>query len=72
MAFSRQVVDIVVGGLIAGLVTFLLSAVAPRIAVTAGVLFAGMYYFSRNPWASQNPEEINDAIDDLYDRFLPF
>jgi hypothetical protein len=31
-----------------------------------------MYYFSRNPWGSQRGDEYNEAIDDLYDRYLPF
>lgn len=72
MSFAHQVIDIVISGLVAGLVTFLVSSVAPRVAITVGVLFAGIYYFSRNPWASQNPEEINELIDGIYDRLLPF
>ena len=28
--------------------------------------------YSRNPWGSQRGDEYNEAIDDLYDRYLPF
>lgn len=72
MSFAHQLVDIFISGLIAGLSAFLFSAVAPRLAVTIGVILASMYYFSRNPWGSQSGDEINDQIDDLYERYLPF
>jgi hypothetical protein len=72
MSFSHQLTDIVVSGLIAGISTFLFSAFVPQLAVTIGVILASMYYFSRNPWGSQNGDEINDQIDDLYGRYLPF
>lgn len=72
MSFLHQLVDILVSGLIAALSTFLLGAVAPGFAVTIGVILASMYYFSRNPWGSQNGQAINDRIDDLYERYLPF
>jgi len=65
-------VDVILSGLIAGLSSFLLSAFAPRLAVTIGVILASMYYFSRNPWGSQNGDAINDRLDDLYERHLPF
>ncbi|WP_049902687.1 hypothetical protein [Halococcus agarilyticus] len=68
MSIAHQVVDI----LVSGLSSFLLSAFAPQLAVTIGVILASMYYFSRNPWGSQNGEEINDQVDDLYERYLPF
>lgn len=72
MSFAHQLVDIIISGLIAGLSTFLFGAVAPELAVTLGVILASMYYFSRNPWGSQSGEEINERIDDLYERYLPF
>jgi hypothetical protein len=72
MSFAHQVVDILISGLIAGLSAFVFSAAAPRLAVTIGVILASMYYFSRNPWGSQNGNQINRQIDDLYERYLPF
>jgi hypothetical protein len=72
MSVAHQIVDVFVAGLIAGLSTFLVSALAPQFSVTLGVILASMYYFSRNPWGSQRGEEYNEAIDDLYDRYLPF
>jgi hypothetical protein len=72
MSFAHQVVDILISGLLAGLSAFVLSAAAPRFAVTIGVILASMYYFSRNPWGSQSGDEINAQIDDLYERYLPF
>ena len=72
MSVSHQIVDVFISGLIAGLSSFMLSAFAPRLAVTIGVILASMYYFSRNPWGSQSGDEINDRLDDLYDRYLPF
>jgi hypothetical protein len=72
MSLTHQIADILVGGLLAGLATFLLGAViAPYLAVAMGAFFAAMYYFSRNPWGSPNGDQYNDAIDDVYDRFLP-
>ena len=71
MSVAHQVVDVIVSGVIAGLSSFLLSAFAPGLAVTIGVILASMYYFSRNPWGSQNGDAINDQLDDLYDRYLP-
>lgn len=72
MSVAHQLVDVLVSGLIAGLSAFLLGAVVPQLSVTLGVIFASMYYFSRNPWGSQRGEEYNETIDDLYDRYLPF
>ena len=75
MSLLYQVVDIVVGGLIAGAMTFVLSAVTAdqQLAVTVGVILASMYYFSRNPWGSDPEEavEYNAKIDDVYGKFLP-
>ncbi|EMA49902.1 MULTISPECIES: hypothetical protein [Halococcus] len=72
MSVAHQIMDVFISGLIAGLSSFLLSAFAPRLAVTIGVILASMYYFSRNPWGSQNGDAINDRLDDLYDQYLPF
>jgi hypothetical protein len=72
MSVVHQIADVVVAGLIAGLATFMVGAVIPPSrALTIGVLFAAMYYFSRNPWGSPDGDRYNDAIDDLYDRYLP-
>ena len=71
MSVAHQMVDVLVSGLIAGLSSFLLSAFAPRLAVTIGVILASMYYFSRNPWGSPRGDAYNEWIDELYDRFLP-
>ena len=72
MSVAHQIVDVLVAGLIAGLSAFMIGAAAPQLGVTLGVIFASMYYFSRNPWGSRHGEEYNEAIDDLYDRYLPF
>ena len=50
MSVAHQIVDVLISGVIAGLSAFVLSAAAPRFAVTIGVILASMYYFSRNPW----------------------
>ncbi len=72
MSVAHQIVDVLVSGVIAGLSAFVLSAAAPRFAVTIGVIFASMYYFSRNPWGSQDGDALNRRIDDLYEPYLPF
>lgn len=72
MSVAHQMVDVFIAGLIAGLSAFVFGTVAPQLAVTLGVIFASMYYFSRNPWGSQRGDEFNKAIDDLYERYLPF
>lgn len=72
MSLSHQIADILVGGLVAGLATFVLGAlIPPYLAISMGAFFAAMYYFSRNPWGVQGGEEYNEAIDDVYDRYLP-
>ena len=72
MALKYQILDIVVGGLLAGIGTFVLSVVvAPYLAVALGAFFAAMFYFSRNPWGSPNGDQYNDVIDDVYERYLP-
>jgi len=72
MTFTHQVLDIVIGGVLAGLGTFVFGvAVQPSLAVALGAFFAAMFYFSRNPWGMQEGAELNDRIDDLYDRVLP-
>jgi hypothetical protein len=48
------------------------GAVAPRYALVIGVVLASSYYFSRNPWGSPEGDRINEYIDDVYDRYLPF
>ncbi|RNJ25458.1 hypothetical protein [Halosegnis longus] len=69
MGVLFQALDIVIAGILAGVTTFVLATVAPNVAVSVGVLAAGLYYFSRNPWGG-NGEEVNDAIDDVYARLL--
>lgn len=72
MSFKFQVVDILLGGLLAGVGTFVLGAVvSPSLAVTLGAFFAAMFYFSRNPWGSPDGAAYNDRIDDFYDQLLP-
>lgn len=72
MSLRYQIVDILLGGLLAGIGTFVLGElIAPYLAVALGTFFAAMFYFSRNPWGSPNGAEYNDAIDDFYDRYLP-
>ena len=69
MGLLYQTLDIVVAGVLAGVTAFVLTAVAPNVAVSVGVLAAGLYYFSRNPWGG-NGEDVNEAIDDVYARLL--
>lgn len=69
MVLLYQTLDIVIAGILAGVTTFALATVAPNVAVSVGVLAAGLYYFSRNPWGG-NGEEVNEAIDDVYARLL--
>lgn len=75
MSFLSQLLDVILGGLLAGLTTFALGAVVAdqQLAVTVGVILASMFYFSRNPWGTNEEQavEINDRIDALYDRILP-
>ena len=72
MSLKFQIVDILLGGLLAGAGTFVLSAVVrPSLAVALGAFFAAMFYFSRNPWGSPDGAAYNDRIDDFYDKFLP-
>jgi hypothetical protein len=75
MSLLYQIVDIVIGGLIAGAMTFVLTAVTAdqQLAVTVGVILASMYYFSRNPWGRDPREavEYNAKIDEVYGKFLP-
>ena len=70
MAFAYQLLDIVIAGILAGVTTFAIATVAPRIATDMGVLFAALYYFSRNPWGG-NGEEINAAVDEAYAALVP-
>jgi hypothetical protein len=72
MSFGHQVVDVLLSGAIAGVTTFLVGALAPRYALVIGVVLASSYYFSRNPWGSPEGDRINEYIDDVYDRYLPF
>ncbi|WP_256685028.1 hypothetical protein [Halococcus qingdaonensis] len=72
MSVAYQIVDVLIAGMVAGLSAFVLSAITPRFSVTIGVILASMYYFSRNPWGSQNGDDLNRRIDDLYERYLPF
>lgn len=75
MSFLSQLLDVIIGGLIAGLSTFMIGfAVADQqLAVTVGVILASMFYFSRNPWGTNREQAaaINDQIDALYERILP-
>ena len=72
MSLTHQIADIVIGGVLAGVATFVLGAVVqPYLAISMGAIFAAMYYFSRNPWGSPRGEAYNEWIDDLYERYLP-
>jgi hypothetical protein len=70
MSFAFQVLDVLVAGIVAGITAFAVGAVAPTVATDVGVLLAGMYYFSRNPWGG-NGEEVNAAIDEVYASLVP-
>jgi len=70
MSFAFQLLDIVIAGILAGVTAFALATVSPTVATDVGVLFAALYYFSRNPWGG-NGEEVNDAIDEVYATLVP-
>lgn len=70
MSFAYQVLDIVIAGILAGITAFGLAGIAPAVATDVGVLFAALYYFSRNPWGG-NGDEVNAAIDDVYASLVP-
>jgi uncharacterized membrane protein YphA (DoxX/SURF4 family) len=70
MSFAFQVLDILIAGVLAGATAFLLAGLAPTLATDIGVLFAALYYFSRNPWGG-NGEEINEGIDKVYASLVP-
>jgi hypothetical protein len=70
MPLAYQVLDVLIAGIVAGVTAFALGAVAPTVATDVGVLLAGMYYFSRNPWGG-NGAEVNDAIDEVYASLVP-
>ncbi|MFB6200652.1 MAG: hypothetical protein ABEI98_01430 [Halorhabdus sp.] len=74
MSTAHQVVDIILAGLVAGVVAFALSLAAPRAATSVGVAAASAFYFSRHPWGvpAETGREYNQRLDDLYDRYLPF
>jgi ammonia channel protein AmtB len=74
MSTAHQIVDILLAGLIAGLVAFPMSVVAPRAATSVGVAAAAAFYFSRHPWGvdEEMGREYNQQLDDLYERYLPF
>ncbi|WP_254821078.1 hypothetical protein [Haloglomus halophilum] len=74
MSTAHQIVDILLAGLIAGLVAFPMSLVAPRAATSVGVAAAAAFYFSRHPWGvdEASGREYNEQLDDLYERYLPF
>ncbi|MFD1511732.1 hypothetical protein [Halomarina rubra] len=73
MSLAYQLLDLLVAGLLAGLGTFLLVPVAGQTGLTIGVVFACLYYFSRNPYgvSRERAAEYDTYIDDLYDRVLP-
>lgn len=72
MAFARQIVDILITGIIAGTSSFLVSEVSPNISITIGVALACIYYFSRCPWGSRHGIKYNEKIDEMFDTYLPF
>jgi hypothetical protein len=72
MSLKYQIVDILLGGVLAGVSTFALSAlIQAYLAIAMGAFFAAMFYFSRNPWGSPDGDAYNDRIDALYDNYLP-
>jgi len=72
MSLAHQVADVVIGGLVAGVSTFLFGAVMQAyLAISIGAFLAATFYFSRNPWGSPDGDRYNELIDDVYDRYLP-
>jgi len=50
MSLVHYVADVVIGGLLAGVSTFLFSAVMQAyLAISIGAFLAATFYFSRNP-----------------------
>ena len=72
MSLKRQLFDMAIAGVIAGLSTFMIGFIAVEPAITIGVVLACIYCFSRYPWGSQQGEAYNERIDSLYDEYLPF
>ncbi|MFC4406422.1 hypothetical protein [Haloarchaeobius iranensis] len=73
MSVARQMVEVVVASVLAVAGILLIAPIASAsMAQTVGIIIACGYYFSRYPWGSRQPEGINDRIDALYDRILPF
>lgn len=74
MSTAHQVVDIIVAGVLAGIVAFALSLVSPQAATSVGVAAAAAFYFSRHPWgvSADAGREYNEQLDELYERYLPF
>jgi hypothetical protein len=74
MSTLHQIVDIILAGLVAGLVAFPMSVVAPQVATSVGVAAASAFYFSRHPWGvgAEDGLAYNEEIDGIYERYLPF
>ncbi|WP_435334797.1 hypothetical protein [Haloarchaeobius sp. TZWWS8] len=72
MSVARQLVDVVVAGVLGFLTILVGSYVAPQLASTLGIIVSCGFYFSRYPWGSQEGQRINERIDAVYDRYLPF
>ena len=72
MSVARQMVEVVVASVLAIAGILLTALIVPSMAQTVGIIIACGYYFSRYPWGSRQPEGINDRIDAVYDRVLPF
>lgn len=74
MSTLHQIVDIILAGLVAGLVAFPMSVVAPQVATSVGVAAASAFYFSRHPWGvnAEDGMAYNEQVDRMYERYLPF
>lgn len=71
MSVKRQMFEVIVAGLLAVAVMLPLNAYAQGLGAVPGIIVACLYYFSRYPWGSQNPEWINERIDAFYDTYFP-
>jgi hypothetical protein len=74
MSTLHQIVDIILAGLVAGLVAFPMSVVAPQVATSVGVAAASAFYFSRHPWgvSAEDGMAYNEQVDQMYEQYLPF
>lgn len=71
MSVYRRLFDALIAVVLSAVTIAVTAPVVPGLAQSLGMLAAASFYFSRNPWGSDDGDRINDRIDGLYDRYLP-